>query len=205
MAKDKSETFALIVKVARDEFLTCGYEKASIRKIAKQVGIVPSAIYKHFKDKEALFSYFVEPVLQEYDLICEQDLKGAYELLERNEVDAFWGFSDEQTESRIRFIYKYFDAFKLLLTCSADTKYSGFQHTMVEKDVQSTMAIWRHLKNHNLPVRNVDEQDLHLITSGFFSSMFELIIHDYPEDEAIRRSQVLSIFFNGGLKCVLGL
>ncbi len=37
-----------------------GYDKASMRKIAKKVGIRESAIYNHFKNKEAIFEAILE-------------------------------------------------------------------------------------------------------------------------------------------------
>ena len=205
MSKDKVATFNSIIHVAKKEFLENGYEKASIRNIAKKVGIVPSALYRHFKDKETLFSYFVEAALKGYDDLCEYDMSEVNKMLNNKEIDLIWLFSEEQFISRVKYIYKYYDAFKMLLTCSAGTKYSNFQHEMVTKDVDSTLAIWRKLKESDVSVREIDEQDFHIITSGLFSAVFEFIIHGYSEDEALKRSENLSIFFNNGMKSVIGV
>lgn len=199
------ETRKRIIKHAKAEFLEFGYEKASLRRIAKKAGLVPSALYRHFKDKEMLFSYFVDTALDEYYAICESDMEQVDKMLEHMEIDQMWEFSDEQFVARIQFIYKHFDAFRLLCTCSAGTKYITFQHDLVEKDVKSTMLIWKELKRKGIPVRNIDETDLHLITSGLFSSLFELVIHNYSEEEALRRTETISIFFTNGIKSVFGL
>lgn len=56
MPKDKSETHENILKAARAEFMKNGFEKASIREIAKRAGVTSAALYRHCTDKEDLFS-----------------------------------------------------------------------------------------------------------------------------------------------------
>lgn len=51
-----AERRAQILTVARDLFVTQGFEQASMRRIADAAGITPTAIYDHFADKEALLT-----------------------------------------------------------------------------------------------------------------------------------------------------
>ncbi len=51
-----AERRAQILAVARDLFVTQGFEHASMRRIADAAGITPTAIYDHFADKEALLT-----------------------------------------------------------------------------------------------------------------------------------------------------
>ncbi len=51
-----AERRAQILAVARDLFVTQGFEQASMRRIADAAGITPTAIYDHFADKEALLT-----------------------------------------------------------------------------------------------------------------------------------------------------
>ena len=53
----------LIIEAARQEFLTHGYQKASLHKIAERAGITTGALYTRYKNKDALFCSLVEPVL----------------------------------------------------------------------------------------------------------------------------------------------
>lgn len=52
--KSSSNTKDAILKVACEKYLEAGDKGLSMRAIAKEVGITPMAIYKHFENKEAL-------------------------------------------------------------------------------------------------------------------------------------------------------
>ncbi len=44
-----------IVSAAYEEFLSCGFQKASLHKIAEKAGVTTGAIYTRYKNKDALF------------------------------------------------------------------------------------------------------------------------------------------------------
>ena len=56
------ETHERILESGLAAFLEEGFEKANLRRICKAAGVTTGAFYKHFKDKEALFSELVEPL-----------------------------------------------------------------------------------------------------------------------------------------------
>ncbi|HBL29869.1 MAG TPA: TetR family transcriptional regulator [Acidobacteria bacterium] len=60
--REKAEIREKILEAARELFVSEGYEAVSMRKIADKIEYSPTAIYLHFKDKEA--------VLRE---LCESD------------------------------------------------------------------------------------------------------------------------------------
>ena len=45
-----------IVQAAYSEFLTYGFQKASLHKIAEKAGVTTGAIYTRYKNKDALFA-----------------------------------------------------------------------------------------------------------------------------------------------------
>ena len=44
-----------IIHAAYEEFLSCGFQKASLHKIAEKAGVTTGAIYTRYKNKDALF------------------------------------------------------------------------------------------------------------------------------------------------------
>jgi AcrR family transcriptional regulator len=52
--RERHETRQLILDAARELFVLEGYESVSMRKIAEKIEYSPTAIYHHFRDKQAL-------------------------------------------------------------------------------------------------------------------------------------------------------
>ena len=52
--RQKAETRQAILDAARELFVTQGIEATTMRAIALRIGYTPTAIYHHFRDKEAL-------------------------------------------------------------------------------------------------------------------------------------------------------
>lgn len=55
-AREREETRRRILDAARELFVQRGYEATSMRAIADKIEYTPTAIYHHFKSKEALLS-----------------------------------------------------------------------------------------------------------------------------------------------------
>lgn len=64
MAKDTKER---ILEAALDIFSRDGYEGTNIRDIAEAVGIVKSALYRHFESKEAIWNAARDMIAAYYD------------------------------------------------------------------------------------------------------------------------------------------
>ena len=52
-----------IVQAAYSEFLTYGFQKASLHKIADKAGVATGAIYTRYKNKDALFASLLQDFL----------------------------------------------------------------------------------------------------------------------------------------------
>jgi len=79
--KKRTGTKQKILKEATALFCELGYRAASIRKIAKEVGIRESAIYNHYKSKEEIFlevsrNIFSSPFSSDENKTKENALKG---------------------------------------------------------------------------------------------------------------------------------
>ena len=90
MPKDKHASRARIVMAARKEFLEKGFEKASMRTIAQAAGMTSAGLYRHFADKEAMFSALVEPLMEELQEMCSAMEARNYGFLEKGTLDEMW-------------------------------------------------------------------------------------------------------------------
>ncbi len=58
--REKQELRTRILDAARELFAELGYEAVTMRKIAERIEYSPTAIYFHFKDKDALMRELCE-------------------------------------------------------------------------------------------------------------------------------------------------
>ncbi|MCR4897603.1 MAG: TetR/AcrR family transcriptional regulator [Acholeplasmatales bacterium] len=61
------DTKELILLVAKEEFIKKGYDDTSLRDIAKKCHISPTAIYRHFENKEDIFNEIIKPLFDYFD------------------------------------------------------------------------------------------------------------------------------------------
>ena len=71
----KEEIKNKIIEAAVKEFSEHGYEKSSMRTIAKAAGISVSNTYNYYKSKEELFVTIIEPVFNRLKDILKQSFQ----------------------------------------------------------------------------------------------------------------------------------
>jgi len=64
MQRLKEEIKNAIIDSAKEEFFNNGFNGASMRKIALNIGITVGNLYRYFKNKEELFYYITAPVYE---------------------------------------------------------------------------------------------------------------------------------------------
>jgi AcrR family transcriptional regulator len=81
--KKSEETRARILEVALALFRKCGFEKATMRDIARESGVALGAAYYYFDSKDALVMAFYERAQRELDPLLEDALSKTQGLEER--------------------------------------------------------------------------------------------------------------------------
>ena len=162
-----------ILSCAKEEFLEKGYTDASIRTIAQNAGVSTSTIYTRYSDKEGLFRFLVEPVAKGLKELLRQSLSDFSSLTGHEQNEKFMEYSDRGFEAVIAYIYEYFSEFKLLITGAPGNYYQEFLEGLVE---------------------------LHVVSSAFYSGIFEVVIHDMPMEEAKNYINELRAFYGNGWK-----
>ncbi|MDQ0599943.1 AcrR family transcriptional regulator [Streptomyces canus] len=84
---ESSDTRDRILTAAREEFSERGYEKTSVRGIAKAAGVDSALVHHYFGTKEQVFEAAVEvafsPALKMRDVVLEGPIEGAGERMTR--------------------------------------------------------------------------------------------------------------------------
>jgi len=205
MSRDFQQTHENLLDCAKKHFLDYGYERASIREICKDAHVTNGAFYNHFEDKEALFGALVEPVVQTVTEIYSDSVVRHFELVRADELKQLWKLSENTICRIIEYVYEYFDVFKLLLMQSAGTKYASFLDDVVRSDVRETQKLITELKNRGVPVHDLEDDEWHMLVHSYYSSIAEIVMHNYPKDAAIKYAHTLAAFFSSGWQTVLGI
>ena len=205
MATDDNTTWERIREAGKAEFLEKGFRGASLRNIVKTAGVTTGAFYGYCSSKEDLFRALVdEPAKSclERFIRAQEDFAA---LPPQEQPSQMGKISSRCMDWMIDYIYEHFDAFKLLLCCAEGTEYEHYVHTMVEIEMESTHRFLNTLKGMGHEVKEIDGQLEHILISGMFSGLFEIVVHDMPKAKSIRYVHELRDFYTAGWQKIMGL
>lgn len=198
MAKKAEETQRNILETAKRHFLSDGLTGASLRNIVKDAGLTTGAFYKYYPTKEALFDALTDPYLEHIYEIYDQVVSEFEKLSADDQTKNMASISDEGMEQMLDYVYDHYDNFKLLLKCGDSGKYEDFIHGMVDREIKSSHRYLEKMKEDGVEVPVVDDSLMHMIYTGFFSSIFQIIEHDIDRITAKENIKQLKQFNIGG-------
>ena len=191
--------------VATEAFLKKGFRGASLREIVKKAGVTTGAFYGYYKSKEELFDALVKPHADYVRGIFDRKMD-AFRAVPQSEWAAVMAqFSDSGMREMYDYASEHRDAFRLILQSSEGTRYETYVHDIVAVEIDMTHRFYDVINTQGYHPRALNATLEHIITSGLFSSFFELIIHDIPKDEGVRCVKELHDFYEAGWAGILGL
>lgn len=203
MPRNKAESHERIVAAAKDEFLTYGFENASMRRIAANAGIAASGLYKHFPNKEEMFAHLVQPMLDEFFVLYRQKEQEEHDAIEQ--VGAAAAFLNEDALYTMEFIYDHLDAFRLLVCCSQGTRYENYAHKLAELEEESSLKYIEALRRHGEHVPAFERKEFHLLVSANVEAVLQPIRHGFTRKEAMHYAATINTFFSKGWKWLCGM
>ena len=205
MPRDKTDTHRRLIPCIRDEFLLYGYERASLKNIARNAGITAAGLYRHFPSKEAMFAAMVEPVTGEFLESCSASMEETYaKLSEQDFLENFNDFRAAKNKEFILYMYDHYDVFRLLLVCSKGTPYENFEERMTDLEQQSIRDLFAFLDKRGIPHNQVSDQELHILCTTLVTAVCEAIRHEYTREQALAHMDFVGKMLYPGMKQVLG-
>ena len=204
MEEKSARTLDRIKEAALAEFLDKGFQGASLRQIVKNAGVTTGAFYGYFSSKAALFAAIVEPHAAEIMGRFVKTQISFAELPEAEQPSRMGRESAEYVDWLVDYICSHREPLKLLLCRSEGTSYETFVHDMVDIEVDATCRYVEvlHRLGHEVPA--LDPTLCHIIASGMFGAIFEVVVHDMPREAAMRYVTQLREFYTAGWLHLMG-
>ena len=201
MPRDKSASHLKVMAAARDEFLEYGFEKASMRRIGERCGLTAAGLYRHCRDKEDLFDQLVMPFVQRINEWLTAHVARYVDAVNSGQKVAW---RDSEVDMMREIIYPNMEDYHLLLSRSQGTKYENYLHDLTEQHQQELLNFFPMLRAEGYAVREIDPKELHLLITAYTTALFEPVIHNYSQEEALRCLETVEAFFLPGWKNLMG-
>ena len=198
MEEKSNATLEKIHKAAMVEFLDKGFQGASLRQIVKNAGVTTGAFYGYFSSKEALFASIVEPHAAALMGRFMEAQTTFAEMPEKEQPEHMGLESSQCVHWMVDYICDHREPVKLLLCKAEGTSYEHFVHNMVEVEVEYTLRYMDVLRRLGREVPELSQSLCHIIASGMFNGLFEIVVHDMPKEQALRDVEQFRTFYTGG-------
>ena len=200
MPRDKTATNKKIIACMREEFLTYGYEKASLNRIAKNVGISTAGLYRHFAGKEAMFGFLVEDTLKDL-----QRLEKESSAQMSGDITVYSPFREEYLIPWVDFIYDHYEGFRLLLCCSEGSRYASFEEDLIAGEAASNKQYAHMLEQNGISVQPLTDMEWYLLSAGYIHALFEMVRQGLSREEAARHMEFIRTLLYPGWQKIFGL
>ena len=202
LAKRVAGVTEKLMECAKEEFLANGYENASLRIIAEKAGSSKGAIYIRYPDKESLYRSLVQPAADGFCELLQTVLSGFTTMPGNEQTQQMLRYSNDGFPKVVDYLYDHFDEFKLLLTSGENSVYQEFIHRVVELDTECTAKYIEASGNDAITSGRLTPELNHLLSSAFYTGMFEVIIHDMPKAQALEHIRKMRGFYTAGWQTI---
>ena len=198
MAKQIEGVYEKVLACAKKEFLSKGFKDASLRVIAQEAGTSTGSIYTRFHNKEGLFHAIVFPVVEELKNWFLSVQESFHQKDAEFQKQNMFQYSGIEAEELVSYIYQHYDIFKLLLDCSEGTEFSDFLNQLVEIEMEYTIKYMDSIGDQVLQKGTISPEFLHIVTSAYFSGVFEFVRHNMKQEDGILYARQLREFYYAG-------
>lgn len=185
-----------ILESARKEFLEYGFENASLKNICAKAGVTTGALYKRYAGKDELFSAVVKQTVVDMEQIVEdKTTRNIKEMSDQELIDA-WYMDEDYMLWWFGFLNERYDDFVLLLKYASGSSYRDFEHTWVEVMNKATYQYYEEAYRRKLVDRYVTKEEMHILTSAFWTTIYEPFIHGLNWEEIKEHSHIVCLLFD---------
>ncbi len=191
-----------ILEAAGEEFLSKPYEQVSLRDICRKAGVTTGALYNRYANKEELFEALVAPTLALTERFSDTRESESYSYMDSNELVMIWELTPETQAGIVNMLYDNYDGFRLLLCHAEGSRHANFLHDFATDASERSYRFIEEAHRRGIVSSLIDKEELHMLLTAYWSTMFEPLIHGLSRKKALEHSEIVARLFNW--KDVLG-
>lgn len=182
-----------ITKAAYAEFLSCGFQNASLHKIAQNAGVTTGAIYTRYKNKDALFV----SLLQDFFATMEEVFSPAAAEYERaresrRAEDIIRAIHVEEN-IYFRLLTEHYDACTLFFSRSDGSSVEAMREALMDRKTKQTVAFFSAVYG-----KAPNEDAIRLLMGSQFWYFRQLLNEHLEEEQMFACLRAILDFFNAG-------
>ena len=205
MGEASAETKKKILDSAMEEFLDKGFMSASLRTIAANAGLTTGAMYRHFKDKDALFCALVDDAIDaSTKAVMMADVSNHLDL-DNIVSKKHFEEEDRHTNELLNYIFDNFDAFTLLLTKASGSTHEHFQEEICNLHTKNCEETFNWMYKNGISKKKIDKMTVHFIASTVINAFLEIITHKMTKKAAFQYIANIEEFTRYGMMHMMGI
>ncbi len=195
----KEEVKNKIIEAAAKEFIALGWEKSSMRTIAKAAGISVSNTYNYYKNKEELFVAILEPVFNRLKEVLKQSFQQS--MRSGTAGNNLQTFIDGMVKSLVQMDERQRLLLLVLMEKSAGTRFEKSREEVVSL---LRMHLAEAVRKPDSPAQLQESQAyiLNIIADNYLDGLFK-VLKDYRGKEwAEENLRILLTYHLSGIKAL---
>ena len=194
------ETKELILKVSKNEFISKGFNNASLRNIAAKCHISATAIYRHFKNKEEIFEAVINPFITYFNQMTRYIEETDNEFLKNDNISEVWCFEHDGGFQFKLLFGEYNDLVKLIVK----ERKAWFKEFFVNYEYEATIKYIRKMKSEGYKIKEFSLISFHVLLDSYLEAYLDLLDMDLPREELLSICNEINDFYTIGFRNLLG-
>ena len=182
-----------IIRAAYSEFLECGFQKASLHKIAEKADVTTGAIYTRYKNKDALFVSLLKDFFGIFETMFAPAAAEYEKAGQSGTTEALLSAIDFEERIYIKLLTEHYDECTLFFSRSDGSSIETMLKEMMNRKTEQTVDFFCQIYG-----KKPNSDAIRLLMGSQFWYFRELLNERMEEEKMLVCLNSLLDFFNAG-------
>lgn len=179
--------------------MSCGFQKASLHKIAEKAGVTTGAIYTRYKNKDALFVSLLQDFTDKLNSFFSPAAAEYAKAGQLGTAEALLDAIDFEERIYIRLLTEYYDECTLFFSRSDGSSVEAMLNELMQHKTEQTVEFFSGIYG-----KAPDAEAIRLLMGSQFWYFRQLLDEHLEEEKMLSCLHTLIGFFNAGWRQLCG-